>query len=463
MLIVNLIVIIIFFMLALLSRKHFSKYKNILRAMSQSIYVFLNKHFDFSKKRTDLRKLNVVSDTGLSEITMNYYTNIISICMVVIFVINLACMLLNIFGQFNTKKNSNLIERGNYDEGIRIIKIYADSGEDQSEYELRVYPRQYTEEEFNKEADKVFEELRVDILANNIDLMHIKSDLNLPSYDYKGRFDISWKSDYPEFILPSGKINFEELKQETEVNLVARIEYLDYSKESSFELRLIPNDISDESDKSIGVVLKQIEKNSRNSSSFEIPDEIDGKRISLDEEDGGLTKRLLMFGVIMCVSVVVFSNNNLNRKKNERDSMLNILYPSFVSRLSLLLGTGMNIKNCFINIISKSKKNILSEELEYTLNQIKSGYDEATAYEELGIRIGLPQYNRLMNHISQNLRMGTRDLRMLMTDEVKEAMEGRKEYAKKKGEKASTKLLFPMIVLMAVVIVIIMLPTFVDF
>ena len=50
-----------------------------------------------------------------------------------------------------------------------------------------------------------------------------------------------------------------------------------------------------------------------------------------------------------------------------------------------------------------------------------------------------------------------------MTDEVKEAMEGRKEYAKRKGEKASTKLLFPMIVLMAVVIVIIMLPAFVDF
>ena len=75
------------------------------------------------------------------------------------------------------------------------------------------------------------------------------------------------------------------------------------------------------------------------------------------------------------MSVVLFSNNNLNRKKNERDSMLNIFYPFFVSRLCLLLGTGMNIKNCFINIVSKSEKNILSDELEYTINQIKSGYD----------------------------------------------------------------------------------------
>ena len=40
-------------------------------------------------------------------------------------------------------------------------------------------------------------------------------------------------------------------------------------------------------------------------------------------------------------------------------------------------------------------------------------------------------------------------------------MEDRKEYAKKKGEKASTKLLFPMIILMTVVIVIIMFPAFV--
>ena len=140
---------------------------------------------------------------------------------------------------------------------------------------------------------------------------------------------------------------------------------------------------------------------------------------------------------------------------------MSILYPSFVNRVSLLIGSGMNIRNCFISIITDDDRNILTSELEFTINQIRAGYDEAAAYEELGIRIGLPIYSRLMSHIAQNIRMGTRDLRVIMSDEVKEAMEVRKENAKKKGEKASTKLLFPMIVLMAVVIVIIMFPAFV--
>lgn len=461
MLIINFIIIILFFMLALLSRKHFSKYKNAVRAISHWIYIVLNRHFDLSKKKTDLRKINVVSDSGLEEVVERYYSNIISICMVVIFVINLACLLFAVYGKFNMEESSNVIKRGNYDDGIQITKIYLMDSDDQREIELLVYPKEYTEEEFYAEADMVFEELRSDILANNIDLEHIDSDLKLPLSDKKGRFDISWKSDYPEYIFPSGKVELDTLRQVTEVNLVARIEYLDYEKERSFIIKLIPKEASEELSDKVSVVLKQIETNSRNLSSFEIPEEIDGLKISLNKEDKNTNGRIFFFGIIMCTFTILISENILKNKRMERDSMLNNLYPSFVNKINLLLGTGMNIRSCLTNIIGKADKNILISELEYTVNQIKSGYDEATAYEELGKRIGLPQYNRLMNHISQNLRMGTRDLRMLMDDEAKEAMEGRKELAKKKGEKASTKLLFPMIILMAVVIIIIMLPAFV--
>lgn len=461
MLIFNFVIIILFFMLALLSRKHFSKYKNVFRAMSLWIYIVLDGHFDLSKKKTDLRKIKVVSDSGLNKAVELYYTNIISICMVIIFVINLACMAFAVYGKVNKEESSNVIERGNYDDGIQITRIYLMEPSGQKEIELMVYPKEYTEEEFYAEAEMVFEELRGDILANNIDLEHINSDLCLPSYDKKGRFDISWRSDYPEYILPSGKVELEALGQVTEVNLVARIEYLDYEKEEIFKLKLIPDEVPEELSDRVGVVLKQIETSSRNLSSFEIPDEIDGFRLSLKKEDKSLCGRILLFGIIMCTFTVLISESILNNKRIKRDSMLNNLYPSFVNKLNLLLGTGMNIRSCFINLIGRADESILVSELEYTINQMKSGYDEAAAYEELGKRIGLPQYNRLMNHISQNLRMGTRDLRMLMNDEAREAMEGRKELAKKKGERASTKLLFPMIVLMAVVVIIIMLPAFV--
>ena len=461
MLIINLIIIIIFLMLALISRKHFSKYKKLSEAMSRCIFMFLKRFINLDKTKADLRKIYVVSDSKLEKMCTEFYTKIISICMVVIFVINLACMLLCVYIQLNKEEGSNVIKRGDYNDEVFITKIYAGEPENQREYELAVYPREYTEDEFYKEADEVFDGLKNDILANNKDFEHINSDLKLSATDKDGRFEISWESDYPEYIFPSGKVRLEDLRHETDVKLTARIDYLDYSAEKTYELVLVPCEDSEKLSDEIGVVLKQIETNSRNSSSFELPDEINGNKINLNKMDNNSYKKLFFLGIVMCIFTIIFSNNSLKNKKRKRECVLEFLYPSFVNRVSLLIGSGMNIRNCFISIITDDDRNILTSELEFTINQIRAGYDEAAAYEELGIRIGLPIYSRLMSHIAQNIRMGTRDLRVIMSDEVKEAMEVRKENAKKKGEKASTKLLFPMIVLMAVVIVIIMFPAFV--
>lgn len=82
-------------------------------------------------------------------------------------------------------------------------------------------------------------------------------------------------------------------------------------------------------------------------------------------------------------------------------------------------------------------------------------------YEQLGRRLELPEYYQLLQHISQYIRMGTKDLRNLMEQEMQQALEKRRELAKKKGEEASTKLLFPMILLLVLVMVMIVYPAWV--
>ena len=57
--------------------------------------------------------------------------------------------------------------------------------------------------------------------------------------------------------------------------------------------------------------------------------------------------------------------------------------------------------------------------------------------------------------------MGTKDLRKLMVQEIQQVLEKRRELAKKKGEEASTKLLFPMILLLVLVMVMIVYPAWV--
>ena len=104
---------------------------------------------------------------------------------------------------------------------------------------------------------------------------------------------------------------------------------------------------------------------------------------------------------------------------------------------------------------------VLKRELEYAVHQLDTGSEEAWVYEQLGRRLELPEYYQLLQQLSQHIRMGTKDIRNLMEQELQNSLEKRLEFAKKKGEEASTKLLFPMVVLLLLVMVIIVYPAFV--
>ena len=68
-----------------------------------------------------------------------------------------------------------------------------------------------------------------------------------------------------------------------------------------------------------------------------------------------------------------------------------------------------------------------------------------------------------MSLLSQNVKKGTRDLLLMMESEEQSALQVRKEIARKKGEEAGTKLLFPMMILLGVVMLIVILPAVISF
>ena len=111
----------------------------------------------------------------------------------------------------------------------------------------------------------------------------------------------------------------------------------------------------------------------------------------------------------------------------------------------------------------KEQDDILYEELKYTLNQLQLGENEALAYEQLGQRLNLPVYVRLMNRLSQGLRMGSNDLLPVMENEVRLAFDKRLSFIKRKGEEVSTLLLFPMIILLLVVMFLIIAPAVIGY
>ena len=83
---------------------------------------------------------------------------------------------------------------------------------------------------------------------------------------------------------------------------------------------------------------------------------------------------------------------------------------------------------------------------------------EQKAYEHFGERCGGAMYRKFANILTQNLKKGSQGVVALLEQEAENAFEERKRAAKRYGEEAGTKLLFPMMIMLGIVMVILIIP-----
>ena len=91
------------------------------------------------------------------------------------------------------------------------------------------------------------------------------------------------------------------------------------------------------------------------------------------------------------------------------------------------------------------------------------GKTEPVSYTHLDVYKRQGAYRSLAVLLAQNLKKGSKGLLELLKQESQEAFEERRRQAKTTGEKASTKLLLPMGMMLAVVLVILTVPAFLSF
>ena len=456
-------VILIYFMLAIISRQHFSKYKGkgataVFWAMGHTIYIrFVNKKLQ-QEIGDSIRKTRVESPAKIKELTREKTVHLISICLMA-FVGMLVATSAIYYKEKNVVDNSdNIIERADYNEEAREQQVYIDVDGESITVPLTVQAVEYTEEEFYREARLAFEELTVILPGDNQNLNNVETDLVLP--DEINGFKIHWYISNPDVVRYNGKID-SSLAEETTVYITARIEYKELSCEECYTATVIPVR-HDSQSYLIEQELISIEKANATQKEFEIPGQINGAKVRIKKDNSKKVFLLLPLTLVFLVLLVARGRNELREAVKKRDSELMYQFPLFVNRMYLYIGAGLTIKNAFIKTATKGE-DLLSKEIKYTIHTIEHGEEESFAYEELATRLGLPAYTRLVNHLAQNLRMGTKDLLAIMENEVVLASEQRKESAKQKGEEASTKLLFPMILLMFVVMLTVIVPAIYSF
>ncbi len=367
-------------------------------------------------------------------------------------------------------KEDNRIIRNELGEGDYSVRINGSLEGKINEYDLHIeerIPEKYELEAMAKEADN---RLDLIILGRNPSPDMVTGDLVFPVKISGYPFTLRWTSSDEDRITHTGKvIRDPEDTLEYEITIETVYVYRDFRQSFQRKVKSVPAAYDE-------VKMRQLKLNksiyealdkSKNSSVIALPATVDGQTVTYSEKDGnnGTVMLILTFVMTAAIGLAVSFDEQNDRKK--RFLMLESLYPGFVEKMKLYMISGMTAKNSLFAIKedlrrSGKKSELLLKEVEKACNRYVNGVSEERILTDLGNACG-EAYRKFCFLLIVNLKQGNDKLMTLMDDEVCKAFAMRREKAKSRGEEASVKLLFPMLIMLLVVLVLIMIPAYMKF
>ena len=340
---------------------------------------------------------------------------------------------------------------------------------------LEIYPKEYSISECRElleSARREFEEL---FLKENNSRENVQTDLYLPELLAEGRVNAEYESSQPQLIGYDGQVDTENIKSGgTVVVLTVTFRCQDQLLLYEVGLKVMPRQLTgQEKIKSeVENYLKEREEETRQKDSLVLPDIIGNMKVQWKLQKDKDAVYFLVVGGVAAVCLYYRKRENEKKKKLRHEKQLLMEYPQMVTQLSLLMGAGMNPFSAWERMVKKymiQQENgervslAYMEEMLITYREIRDGCGEIYAYEKFGRRIGLLPYQKFVSLLVQYVRKGTRDLRLLLTQEAETVQEERLNMARKIGEEAGTKLLFPMLLILVVVLAVILFPAVTTF
>ncbi len=363
------------------------------------------------------------------------------------------------------------LTRNEWGEGSYFVTLRARMQDVESEIRYRVKERVFSKQEVNDLYELMLQRLSTIMLGANDSLQYVTADLKLVSQIQGFPFSIAWKSSDYAKIRTDGKVFLEEVgKEGEEIRLTAVISYEDYRWEEIFVVRLYPKVLSTQEALTQRLLEAVEESDNRflEKENFLLPDQIGGEEVRWSEKrnPGGLAA-LLLCGPLAVLCSYAMEKDLMNKNQKRKEEIL-AGYPEFVTRLRLYIGAGLTIRNAFLRIgkdYRQEKKRTgqreyLYEEVLIAGYQLLNGRSEEEVYREWGRRCETMCCRKLGFLLTSCLRQGNERILKQLDTEVSLAWEERKAKARKKGEEAGTKMLFPMLLLLLMVMFLILLPAF---
>ena len=409
------------------------------------------------------------------------------------------------------------IERGSYGTQKTPYKITLDAENlaKGMEFSVSVSGRKYEEEEAKNIFQEKIESLKIEMLNENEDFENINSKLNFrndlgdgirASYsfspmkvkEYYDKYEIkkSKKTNatnseiedfkyyvtYQNVIDGSGNVFNEDFKLDDfctgfiEIQLSTDIKGKDApfkSEKYMIPIRITGKILSpiDSFKVAFKKVFEENDKLTIDNDTIELPKVVDNFKIEYKEKQNLTFLIMPVLGILAAILLEARDKEKEKEEKQRRIKYLEIDYTQIITKILLYVSSGMTIRNSMIRLAEQYQnvKNsnvdfenrVAYEELVIVKNKLSSGYSEIRAYEEMAKNINMRTYTRFLNIIGQSIKNGNKDIKNILNMEVQDALYERKQNAKKLGEEAATKLVLPLMMMLALIMIIIMVPAFI--
>jgi tight adherence protein C len=164
--------------------------------------------------------------------------------------------------------------------------------------------------------------------------------------------------------------------------------------------------------------------------------------------------------VVMFAGLAFYYFGTLTETKiMKRSEELLMDFSNVVSKLALLTNAGMILREAWEEV-AYTGETTLYKEMQTTVNEMKNGVSEIDAMFNFGSRCIIPEIKKFTSTIVQGMVKGNSDLIIMLQEQSKEVWALKKQNVRRQGEKASSKLMIPMMLMFVGILIMVIVPVF---
>ena len=167
-------------------------------------------------------------------------------------------------------------------------------------------------------------------------------------------------------------------------------------------------------------------------------------------------------GTLLVLVLVYAIYDELSDLVRKRQSAIIRQFPNVVSKLALLVTSGMIMDRAWKET-AYSRETELYLEMQKTSQELDNLVSPESAFSNFINRCNTKESAKLASAIIQNLSKGNAEIGRLLKDMAREAWQERRHIAKRDAEKANSKLMIPTMLLFLAILVMLMVPVAMNF